>query len=103
MKQGGLILAAGRVRSKNKRKSEKKNAKSHRTLNTPLNPQQPGDRDHLEMVCDETRPTRSPTLARFHRSWVCGNRPRTALAISKNDEFNVAHTRTRTHTHRQTN
>ena len=25
-------------------------------------------------------------LARFHRSRVCGNRPRTALAISKNDE-----------------
>ena len=51
------------------------------------------DRDHLETVCNETRPTRSPTLARFHRSRVCRNRPRTALAISKNDEC---------YTHRQT-
>ena len=27
---------------------------SHRTPNTPRNPQQPGDRDHLETACDET-------------------------------------------------
>ena len=49
-------------------------------------PQQPGDRDDLETACDETRPTRSPTFARFYISRGCGNRPRTALALSKNDE-----------------
>ena len=38
------------------------------------------------------RPTRSPTLVRFHRCRVCGNRPRTAVAISKNKLFNVTHT-----------
>ena len=51
------------------------------------NPQQPGDRGQLETVCDETRPTRWPILARFlHRSRVCGNRPRTAHAVRKNHE-----------------
>ena len=40
-------------------------------------PQQPGDRDHLETACSETRPTRWPILAPFlHRSRVCGKRPR---------------------------
>ena len=77
MRQGGLILAAGSVRSKKKR-----------------NPQQPGDPDHLETARDETRPTRLPILPRFHRYRVRGNRPRTAVAISKNDEFNVTHTNT---------
>ena len=47
-------------------------------------------RDHLETACDETRPTRSPTLARFHRSRVCGNRHRTALEISTSREVNEA-------------
>ena len=55
LSQGGLILAAGRVRSK--KKNEKKTV-SRRTQNTPRNPQQPGDRNHLEAACDETRPTR---------------------------------------------
>ena len=40
-------------------KSEKKERnKSRRTQNTPRSPQQPGDRDHVETACDETRPTR---------------------------------------------
>ena len=39
-------------------KKAKKNTKSRRTQNTPRNPQQPGDRDHLETACNETRPTR---------------------------------------------
>ena len=82
MRQSGLVLAADRVRSKEK--NEQKNGKKSRPLeNTPQNPHQPSDRDHLETACDETRPTRSPTLARFHGSQVCGIRPRTALAISK--------------------
>ena len=38
------------------------------------------------MAYDEIRPTRYPMLARFHRSRVCGSRPRTALAIRKNEE-----------------
>ena len=45
-------------------KKRQKSTKSRRT-NTPRNPQQPGDRDHLETACDETRPTRLPMLARF--------------------------------------
>ena len=34
------------------------NTKSRRTQNTPRNPQQLGDRDHLETARDETRLTR---------------------------------------------
>ena len=59
--------------------------KSRPTENAPRNPHPPNDRDHLETARENARPTRWPTLARFHRSRVCGNRPRTALAISKND------------------
>ena len=96
MRQGGLILAVGRVRSK-KKKSLKDNEKIRPTENTPRKPQQPGDHDRLKTACNETRLTRSPTLARFHRSGDCGNRPRTALAISKNDE---CYTHTDRHTDR---
>ena len=78
MRQGALVLAAGRVRSKKKKNTKKSAAPT----NTPRDPQQPGDRDHSETARDETRPTRLPILARFHKSRVCGNRPRTALAIS---------------------
>ena len=70
--------------------------KDRPTQNTPRNSQPPGDREQLETVRGETRSTRSPTLARFHRSRVRENRPRTALAISKNDECY-------THTDRETN
>ena len=42
------------------------------------------------MTFDETRPTRQPILARFHISRVCGNRPRTALAIGTSREVNEA-------------
>ena len=84
MRQGGHVLAAGHLPS-----MMEKAPKSPPHPNTPLNPQQPGDSNHLETACDDTRPTRSPTLARFHRSLLCGIRPRTALAISKNDECNT--------------
>ena len=57
MRQGSLILAAGRVCSNKKRKQ---NTKSRRTQNTPRNPQQPGDHDHFETTCDETLPRISP-------------------------------------------
>ena len=87
MRQGGLTLAAGRVRSKKKKSRKKKREKIRPTESTPRKPQPPGDHDRLETACDETRPKRSPTLARFLRSRVCGNRPRTALTISKNDEY----------------
>ena len=63
-----------------------KQEKTLPTENTPRNPHQPCDRDHLVTDRDKARPTRWPTLARFDRFRVCGNRPRTALAISKNDE-----------------
>ena len=93
MRQGGLILEVGRVRSKKQKIAKKQNRKKIRpTQNTPRKPQQPGDRDHLETACDETRLTRLPMLARFHRSRVCVNRPRTALAFIKNDERHTQET-----------
>ena len=58
MTQGGLILSAGCVRSK--KTERKQNTKSRRTQSTPRNPQQPGDRDHLETACDVTRLMLSP-------------------------------------------
>ena len=59
MRQGGLILAAGRVRSeKEKIGGGRKTRKVRRTRNTPRNSQQHGDRDQLETTCNETRPTR---------------------------------------------
>ena len=60
MGQGGLILAAGRVRRSKKKLEKKKLKKVRPTLNT-RNPQQPGDRDHLETARDETRPTLAHT------------------------------------------
>ena len=61
-------------------KKTKKNTKSHQTLKKTHHeayPSQPGDRDHLETACSETRPTRGPMLALFlQKSWVCGNQPR---------------------------
>ena len=59
MREGGLTLAAGRVRSK-KKKSKKKHEKKRSTQNTPRTPQQQGDRDYLGTARDETRPTRWP-------------------------------------------
>ena len=59
MRQGDLILTAGSVRSK-KKKKKKNTKKSRRIQNTPRNPQQPGDRDHLEMACHEHVPRVSP-------------------------------------------
>ena len=50
-----------------KKIEEKNTGKKFRpTLKTPRNPQQLGDRVQLETTSEETRPTRSPTLARFH-------------------------------------
>ena len=94
MRQGGLTLAAGRVRSNKKKSRKKKHEKIRPAENTPRKPQQPGDHNRLETACDETRPTRSPTPARSHRSRVCGNRLRAALAISKTT--NGTHTLTDT-------
>ena len=58
MRQGCLVLAVGRMRSKQRKR--KKNTKSHQTLKTrhEIYPQQPGDRDHPETACSETHPTR---------------------------------------------
>ena len=71
------MLAAGRVRSKKEKRKTKTRNPTTQKIHHEINPQQPGDRDHLETACDETRPTREPMLARFlHKSRVCGNRPR---------------------------
>ena len=83
MRQGDLEQAV--TSKKQKRKKEAQNSAAPKTQ-TPRNPQQPGDRNHLETACDKPGATRSLILARFRRSRVCGNRPRTALAISKKDE-----------------
>ena len=53
MRQGGLILAAGRVHPMNKKKLGKKVIKIRHTQTTRPNSQQPGDRGHLEAVRDE--------------------------------------------------
>ena len=95
MRQEAASYLPQAVCVRRKKKLKKKHEKIRPTQNTPRHPQQPGDPDHLETERDETRPTHSPTLARFHRSWVCDNRPRTALAISKNDEcYTHIHTQT---------
>ena len=47
-------------------------------------PQHPGDRDHLETSYDETSYPPEPKLARFCRSRLCRNRPRTALVVNSN-------------------
>ena len=75
------------------RKKTKK--KSRRTQNTPRNPQQSSDRDHLEAACDETRPTRSPTLARFIDLGF--------VQIGLVPLSSSVKTTNVTHTHRQTN
>ena len=54
MRQGVLILAVGRVRSKFEvKKTKKKTRKNPAAPKThrEINPQQPGDRDHLETAC----------------------------------------------------
>ena len=58
MRQGGLILAAGRVRSKNNKIGEEKHEKvpPHPKYTTKPT-QQPGNRDRVETARDETRPT----------------------------------------------
>ena len=58
MRQGGLILAAGRVRSKKKKNEKTKFEKIRLTEKTQQNQQPPGDRDQLETARGETRPTR---------------------------------------------
>ena len=50
--------------------------KPHHIQNTARNPQRPGDCDHLETACEETRPNREPIPARLRRTRLCGNRPR---------------------------
>ena len=85
---------------KNRLKEKVNHEKNRRTQNTQRNPQQPCDCDQLGTACDETRPTRWPILPRFHRSRVCGNRPRTVLTISRSDE---CYRYTNRHTDKQTN
>ena len=58
-----------------KETNEEQNPTRHKKTYPKIYPQQPGDRDHLETACSETRPTRLPLLALFrHRSRVYGNR-----------------------------
>ena len=81
--QQTVCVGRKKTKKKNKEKKRKKKTKKIRpTQNTPRNLQQPSDRDHLEAARDETRPKRLPILACFHRSRVCGNWLRTALAIA---------------------
>ena len=85
-KNGLIMKRLFALQAKNGLIKKQKTIKIRPTQNTPRNPQPPGHRDQLETARDETRPTRQPILATFHRFRVCENRPRPALAISKNDE-----------------
>ena len=93
MRQGSLVLAAGRVRSTRKKRSKIPNPAALK----PRNQQQPDDCDHHETACDETRSMRQPITVSFHGSRVRGNRPRAAFAISENHEtYAYRHTDKRT-------
>ena len=61
MRQGGLILAVGRVRAKKQRTK----TKSRHTQDAPRNPQQPGDRDNLEMACNQKTEKKTPNPGQF--------------------------------------
>ena len=54
MRQGRPMFAAGRVRSKKKKR--KKNEIPANPKHTTKFTAQPRDRDHREAACDETRP-----------------------------------------------
>ena len=84
MSQESPILAEGRVSSKGKYQKQKHEIPPH--PNTPVSPQQLGNRGSIYTACDETHPIRSPILARFHNFRGYENRPRTALAISEDHE-----------------
>ena len=58
MRQGGLILAAGRVRSKRKKTKIIIITKNPAAPKTHHESTAAGDRDHLETACNKTRPTR---------------------------------------------
>ena len=54
--RGGIMLAAGRVRSKKRNEYKKQGKIRHHTRNTLQNPQQqPGDRVQPETACEERR------------------------------------------------
>ena len=57
MKQGGLIRAAGQAVCVRKKK---KKEKIRPTQNTPRNPQQPGDRDHMRRLATKHVPRVRP-------------------------------------------
>ena len=84
MSQKSPILAEGRVSSKGKNQNDKHEIAP--LPNTPVSPQQLGNRGNIYTACNETWPTREPILARFHRFRGYGRRPRTALAMSEDHE-----------------
>ena len=55
-----MRLAVGRVRSKFVKKTKNKNEipPDAKKTHHEIYPQQPGDRDHLEKACRESRPIR---------------------------------------------
>ena len=60
MRQGCLVLAVGRVRSKEREgKKITRSPTKHQKTHHEIYLQQPGDRDHLETATGETGPTRS--------------------------------------------
>ena len=85
------------VRRKNK--IEKPPAKVRPTLNTPRNPQQPATEATSRRRATKHVPRVSPYSPASIDPGFCGNRPRTALAVSKNDE---CYTYTNRQTGRQT-
>ena len=95
MRQGGLVLEAGRVRSKKKKLEETHEIPPHSKQSTKSTAAR-RTRPHRDGMRRNTCHALAHTCP-LPRSRVCGNRPRTALAISKNDECY-----TYTDRHRQT-
>ena len=94
------MLAAGRVRPKKNKTDKQTRNKSRPTQKTPRNP------SSATATTSRRRATKhairvSPNSPASIDPGLCGNRPRTALAISKNDE-RYTYTDTQTDTERQT-
>ena len=90
---------------KNTRTHTRARAKSRRTQVTPPNPQQPGDRDHLETG---DAPKHAPRVSPYSPAstsigpGLCGNRARTALAVNEKAKER-GQTNSSTSSRRQTN
>ena len=99
MMQGGLILAAGRVRSKKKKIENKKHEQIRRTQNAPRNTQQPVDRATSRWRVTKHVPRASPySPASIDPGFVEIGLVQLSRSVKMT---NVTHTHTDRHTDRQ--